>query len=46
MAARNNAATLDEGTLILSRLFDAPVGLVWRAWTEDAHLRQWSALHG
>ena len=33
-------------TLKLTRIFDAPVDLVWRCWTEDTHLRKWSAPHG
>lgn len=27
--------------LVLSRVFDAPPGLVWKAWTEPKHLMQW-----
>jgi uncharacterized protein YndB with AHSA1/START domain len=43
MAARNNFATADERTLLITRVFDAPVGLVWQAWTQGQHLRKWSA---
>ena len=35
-----------DRTLTITRVFDAPVDLVWRCWTEDAHLRKWSAPRG
>jgi uncharacterized protein YndB with AHSA1/START domain len=31
---------------VLTRVFDAPVDLVWRAWTEQEHLAKWSAPRG
>ena len=46
MAARNSAAMVDDRTLVITRVFDAPVGLVWQAWTQDEHLRRWSAPRG
>ena len=46
MAARNSLATADDRTLVLERVFDAPVGLVWKCWTEQPHLAQWSAPRG
>jgi uncharacterized protein YndB with AHSA1/START domain len=30
-----------SGDFIISRTFDAPRDLVWRAWTEEAHLKNW-----
>ena len=33
-------------SLTLTRVFDAPVDLVWRCWTEPEHLRKWSAPRG
>jgi uncharacterized protein YndB with AHSA1/START domain len=27
--------------VVIERTFDAPVGLVWRMWTEEAHFRAW-----
>jgi uncharacterized protein YndB with AHSA1/START domain len=27
--------------LIVTRLFDAPIELVWRAWTEPEHIQRW-----
>jgi uncharacterized protein YndB with AHSA1/START domain len=46
MAARHNAATLDERTLLITRTFDAPVSLVWQAWMDGAHIAKWSAPRG
>jgi len=31
----------DEGEFSLTRIFDAPRALVWRAWTDPAHLAAW-----
>jgi uncharacterized protein YndB with AHSA1/START domain len=36
----------ETGTLTLTRIFDAPVDLVWRCWTEKEHLVKWSAPKG
>lgn len=38
----------DKSDLALEivRVFDAPRALVFQAWTDDAHMRQWSAPHG
>ena len=44
MAPRSNAATnqeIEERTLVLSRVFDAPRVLVYKAWTEPEHLARW-----
>jgi uncharacterized protein YndB with AHSA1/START domain len=42
MAATNSAATdLAERELVVTRLFDAPRELVFRAWTEPEHLMHW-----
>jgi uncharacterized protein YndB with AHSA1/START domain len=46
MAARNNVSTLDERTLVITRVFDAPVSLVWQAWTQSEHISKWSAPRG
>lgn len=46
MAARNSVATLDERTLVITRVFDAPVSLVWQAWTDGKHIAKWSAPRG
>ncbi len=42
MAATNNAPTeTAERTLVITRVFDAPRGLVWKAWTEPERVLQW-----
>jgi uncharacterized protein YndB with AHSA1/START domain len=35
-----------ERELTLTRVFDAPRGLVFQAWTEPEHLKQWWGPHG
>lgn len=35
-----------ELALEIVRVFDAPRSLVFRAWTDKEHMRQWSAPHG
>ena len=39
-------ATYGERTVTLTRVFDAPRELVWRAWTEPAQLAQWFGPRG
>lgn len=39
MAAKTRAAA--EPELRLSRVFNAPVALVWKAWTDPEHFKQW-----
>jgi len=46
MAPRSNLATADDRTLVLERVFDAPVSRVWKCWTEQEHLEKWSAPRG
>jgi uncharacterized protein YndB with AHSA1/START domain len=41
MDARSNLATKDE-PLVLERVFDAPVALVWKALTEVDDIKHWS----
>ena len=45
MGAGNNAAAASR-SLTIERVFDAPVELVWRCWTEQEHLAKWSAPRG
>jgi uncharacterized protein YndB with AHSA1/START domain len=30
-----------QDAVVMERTFDAPVGLVWRMWTDSEHLKQW-----
>jgi uncharacterized protein YndB with AHSA1/START domain len=46
MSARNKLAAEAVVDLTLVRIFDAPVSLVFRAWTEPQHLVKWCAPHG
>ena len=36
---------VSERELLLTRVFDAPVELVWQAWTQKPHLEKWLAPH-
>jgi len=40
MATRNTPATTST-ELVITRVFDAPRELVWKAWTEPEHLMRW-----
>jgi uncharacterized protein YndB with AHSA1/START domain len=46
VAARSNLAKADDRTLLIERVFDAPVSLVWKCFTEQEHLAKWSAPRG
>lgn len=35
-----NQTTVEEG-LVITRIFNAPVKLVWQAWTDPKHVMQW-----
>ncbi len=37
----NKTNEASNRTLSLKRTFDAPVSIVWRAWTEPDHIAQW-----
>jgi len=41
---KNNDLT--NRTLTIERTFDAPIDLVWEAWTDSAHIARWWAPHG
>jgi uncharacterized protein YndB with AHSA1/START domain len=42
VAERNSSgATANEQTIVITRVFDAPRDLVFKAWTDAAHLAQW-----
>lgn len=40
-AQRGEATTSLDRELVLTRLFDAPRELVWKAWTDPQHVPQW-----
>jgi uncharacterized protein YndB with AHSA1/START domain len=46
MTAETGAAETDRPGIVLSRLFDAPRELVWKAWTEADRLMRWWAPSG
>lgn len=41
MATKTRAAREAVGELVITRVFDAPPELVWKAWTEPEHFKQW-----
>jgi uncharacterized protein YndB with AHSA1/START domain len=45
MIARNSATTnLTDHKLVITREFDVPRELVWKAWTEPAQIKEWLEL--
>jgi len=40
-ARRQNASDANASELWIVRSFDAPRALVWQAWTDPEHIRQW-----
>ncbi|WP_430905770.1 SRPBCC family protein [Maribacter sp. 2-571] len=42
----NNPNDLANRTLTLERTFNAPIALVWEAWTQSEHIAQWWAPNG
>ena len=40
MATKNEATDKTEG-LVMTRVFDAPRDLVWKAWTDPEHAKRW-----
>lgn len=42
----STAAETRKPDLLLTRVFDAPRELVWKAWTDPKHLVQWFGPHG
>ena len=45
-AEKIRAADSSDRVLVITRIFDAPRSVVYKAWTEAEHLSQWSAPHG
>jgi uncharacterized protein YndB with AHSA1/START domain len=47
MAGKSNAVTESaERELVIARIFDAPRGLVFKAWTEPEHMARWFGPRG
>ena len=46
MQTTHQQADFGERTVTFTRLLDAPRDLVWRAWTDPAHLAQWFGPRG
>lgn len=46
MDARADYVPADKANLVLKRIFDAPVALVYKVWTDPYHLAQWWGPHG
>ncbi len=46
MTAQENATPSDEPIVTMTRVFDAPRNLVYKAWTDPGHLAQWWGPHG
>jgi uncharacterized protein YndB with AHSA1/START domain len=46
MAAGSSAAAAAERELVLTRVFDAPRSLVFKAWTDPEHLARWFGPRG
>ena len=40
------ASSYGEGTVTLTRVYDAPRELVWRAWTDPKHMARWFGPRG
>jgi uncharacterized protein YndB with AHSA1/START domain len=40
-ASPSVAVQSSERTVVITRVFDAPRELVWKAWTEPSHMAQW-----
>ena len=46
MATGDQGQTATREALVIERIFDAPVELVWKAWTEPEHMKRWFGPHG
>lgn len=46
MAAQSKAPDTSDRELVISREYNAPLALVWKAWTEPQHLAQWFGPNG
>ena len=46
MSARNSAASAADRVLVITRIFDAPPRLVFKAWSSCEHLTHWMGPEG
>jgi uncharacterized protein YndB with AHSA1/START domain len=46
MTAAAKASTYGQGSVTLTRIFDAPRSLVWKAWTDPKMMAQWFGPRG
>jgi uncharacterized protein YndB with AHSA1/START domain len=46
MPESTDAQTATEQAVVIERIFDAPVEMVWRAWTEPEHFKRWMGPKG
>jgi len=46
MTTATKPTTYGEGTVTLTRVFDAPRALVWKAWTDPKKMAQWFGPRG
>ena len=44
--AATKTAQYGEGTVVITRVFDAPRALVWQAWTDPKMLGEWFGPRG
>ena len=42
----SRASGAPAGEIVITRVFDAPRELLWRAWTDPEHLKRWWGPHG
>lgn len=45
-ADKPKASTSAENTILITRVFNAPRALVWRAWTDPEHVEKWFGPRG
>ena len=38
--------TISKNAIVIERIFDAPVELVWKMWTEPDHFKHWYGPEG
>lgn len=41
-----NDAAVTKGTIMIERIFDAPVDLIWKMWVHPEHLKKWYGPEG